>query len=37
MTHAHDGKEYNGMPWYKKKNPRTGELNPVLNRDGKKY
>ena len=37
MVHTHGGQEFRGMPWYKKQNPKTGELDPVLNRDGVKY
>jgi len=37
MVHTHSGQEFRGMPWWKKQNPKTGESNPVLNRDGKKY
>ena len=38
MQHAHGGSSvFRGMPWWKKQNPRTGEMDPVLNRDGNKY
>lgn len=39
MVHAHGGVEgeVRGMPWWKKQNPKTGELDPVLHRDGKDY
>lgn len=37
MVHTHNGNEFRGMPWWRKQNPKTGELDPVLNRDGKKY
>ena len=39
MIHEHGGVKgkVRGMPWWKKQNPRTGELNPDLNRDGKTY
>ena len=38
MTHAHGGVgEVRGMPWWKKQNPKTGESDPVLHRDGKDY
>ena len=39
MVHEHGGIEgkVRGMPWYKKQNPKTGELDPVLHRDGKDY
>ena len=37
MQHTHSGEVFRGMPWYKKQNPKTGQLNPELNRDGKTY
>ena len=37
MVHTHNGKKYRGMPWYRKQNPRTGELNPKLNREEEVY
>lgn len=37
MVHTHNGVKFRGMPWYRKQNPRTGQLDKELNRDGKVY
>ena len=36
MIHAHGSKEFTGMPWWKKKNPQTGDGYGEFNMENKK-